>query len=297
MSIKKFIKMIIPSKVFTLYHKMIDEYNRTHPRQLLKFEVHLTEHCNLNCKMCSHFSPLAKNEFVDVKNFARDFERLSELTNGGKKIYLINLLGGEPLLHKNLVELLNIARRFFPYNTINLVTNGILLEKQQDDFWKSCKDNKITLCISKYPIKLAKDEIKRIAEVYGINCEYWGGDNGLDDEIKTMHHMAIDINGKNNFKKSFKHCPEANGCVQLVNGRLYTCCIIPYIRHFNEYFHQNLVVNTMDYIDIYEAKNLDEILEFLCQPVPFCRYCNIEKKGYGFEWGISKKEITEWIIK
>ena len=30
-------------------------------------EVHLAEHCNLNCKGCSHFSPLAEKEFIEEK--------------------------------------------------------------------------------------------------------------------------------------------------------------------------------------------------------------------------------------
>lgn len=30
------------------------------PLSQLQFEVHVTEHCNLNCRQCAHFSPLAK---------------------------------------------------------------------------------------------------------------------------------------------------------------------------------------------------------------------------------------------
>ena len=31
------------------------------PQKELRFEVHIVEHCNLNCKQCSHFSPSYKN--------------------------------------------------------------------------------------------------------------------------------------------------------------------------------------------------------------------------------------------
>jgi hypothetical protein len=39
---------------------------------------------------------------------------------------------------------------------------------------------------------------------------------------------------------------------------------------------------------------MDEILDFLCKPAPFCKYCNIRKQNK-IEWGISKKERKEWV--
>ena len=36
------------------------------PRNKLKFEVHLAEHCNLNCKSCFHYSSIAKEEYLDI---------------------------------------------------------------------------------------------------------------------------------------------------------------------------------------------------------------------------------------
>ncbi len=35
-------------------------------RSKIRFEVHITEHCNLNCKACNNFSCIATPEFVDV---------------------------------------------------------------------------------------------------------------------------------------------------------------------------------------------------------------------------------------
>lgn len=52
-------------------------------RKKIKFEVHITEHCNLNCKYCFHFSPLAKEEYLTLEEYERDLARLSELFGGG----------------------------------------------------------------------------------------------------------------------------------------------------------------------------------------------------------------------
>ena len=33
-------------------------------RELLRFNVDIVNHCNLNCISCGHFSPLAKKELI-----------------------------------------------------------------------------------------------------------------------------------------------------------------------------------------------------------------------------------------
>jgi hypothetical protein len=57
----------------------------------------------------------------------------------------------------------------------------------------------------------------------------------------------------------------------------------------------DLQIDEKDYIDIYKIKSIDEVFEFLCKPIPFCRYCNTKEPVYGIDWAVSKKEITEWI--
>lgn len=113
------------------------------PWSLLKFEVHLTDKCNLNCKGCMHFSCLCEEtNLLDIHIYENDCKRISELTKG--KIDNILLLGGEPLLHPNVKDFLIITRKYFPeisipnrIGIIDLVTNGILLHKQSDDFWET----------------------------------------------------------------------------------------------------------------------------------------------------------------
>jgi len=39
---------------------------------------------------------------------------------------------------------------------------------------------------------------------------------------------------------------------------------------------------------------MDEILDYLCKPIPFCRYCDWRRLKTGVKWSVSKKEISEW---
>lgn len=57
------------------YHDILPE--------LMQLEFHLADHCNLNCKGCSHFSNLvAQPVFADREQFTKDLMQLTIVTNG-----------------------------------------------------------------------------------------------------------------------------------------------------------------------------------------------------------------------
>jgi len=192
-------------------------------------------------------------------------------------------------MHPELNKIMTIAGKYFNKGVIELITNGILLLKQQEEFWEICKKNKITIIITKYPIRLNYKEIEKMTEKYKIDLEYWGG------EEKTFKYIPLDVNGGQNPEESFRKCGTKNLCIQLREGKLYTCHTAAYIKILNKFFEKEFEENENDFIDIYKARNIKEILKFLSKPIPFCRYCNIEKTKSGIEWKISEKRITEWI--
>lgn len=287
--IKLYFKNIFSSKITNFYHKTEKKHNFI--RDKLVFEIHLVEHCNLNCKGCDNFSPLAEKEFTDINIFNNDFKRLSEIFNNEAERIL--LLGGEPLLHPQINEFLSSARKYFPSAKIELVTNGMLLLQQNDQFWKSCKDNNIVVMNTKYPINLDFDKIEKLAASNDVIFKYFGGTGEIQ---KTLFCLPMDLEGKQDVQKNFIKCHRANNCISLVDGKLFTCTIAPNIRHFNKYFNKNLIVSEHDYIDIYKAQSKQQILKFLSKPIPFCKYCNIEKTSGNLNWEVSKKDIKEWSL-
>jgi MoaA/NifB/PqqE/SkfB family radical SAM enzyme len=282
-----------------LYRKLqfiwyrISAATRLRKLKLLQFGVKLTEHCNLNCAYCGVFSPLAKEGFYSVDVFKKDCERISRLTGG--KIWEIQLAGGEPLLHPAVTDFLTIARSNFAEwgggGRIYIITNGLLLLKQPDSFWQCCNKNAIEISITRYPIKLDIDKITEKAKSYGVKLTSM---YDTDKIGKNMHHLPFDLNGGQNIKKSFNVCFFANYCITLKNGKLCTCGLPLSIQHFNEYFGKNIQVSEKDFIDIYKANTIDEILDFLRKPIPFCRYCDWQNIETRLPWRISKKEISEW---
>ena len=248
-------------------------------------EVCITDHCNLNCKSCAQFSPLAPEKYIEPTVFERDFRRLYELTGGD--IDTIRLLGGEPLLNPGITGLMKTAREIFDASAIWIVTNGILLLNQDESFWKTCASHRISIYISRYPVNINHDEIARMTGQYGITLKYSANTPQL------MHQWALDVMGKQNAKANFYTC-YVGGCVNVNSGKLYMCETVPSIKFFNDYFHEHFKVTDKDYIDIHSAKDLSEVLDFLSNPIPFCRYCDLKRVKHGQKWAHSKKEKSEW---
>jgi MoaA/NifB/PqqE/SkfB family radical SAM enzyme len=265
-------------------------------RTSMRLDVPVTEHCNLNCKHCCTFSPIAEKIFLDTEAYEKNLKKLVEIVRD--KMDEILLAGGEPLLHPKLIEIIKMTRQYFMATTIKILTNGILLEKQSDEFWNTCGQNNIIVEITKYPIKLEFERILEKAGIYGVKFGYWGesgGGGAIKEPLKTMWKRPFDLDGKQDVKKSWKYCNEANYCIRLRNGKLYTCATIPCVEHFNNYFGKNLEVKESDYIEIDKINNLDELLDFFCTPKQFCRYCKRKDVFPGQKWAVSKRDLEEWV--
>ncbi len=268
--------------------KTINELSKSQLKKL-QFEISISEHCNLNCQMCDHFSPLSKVKNLSLNQIKKDLQRLSHLCM--KDVTYLRILGGEPLLNPEVSDILLCARKFFPKSTIELCTNGISLEKCDEKFWEVCNAEKIFIVITKYPIKLDYTNLEKLLASRNVLYRY-----ANTFPIKTSQHFPLDINGGQDINDNFHNCSHANKCVFLKNGKLYTCPIAPNIEIFNEYFQYNFILSEDDGIDIFKTNDIDTIIHFLNKPIPFCRYCCVKQRTRGHNWAISKQNIDEWML-
>lgn len=279
-------KINLLEKDINIYEKILAK--RT-PKKKMDFVVDLVEHCNLNCQCCDHFSPLAEPHFTNIQEFQKDLLRMKELF--GDNITSISLEGGEPLLNPEVEEFINITQNIFPFTKIKIFTNGILLPKMNDKFWKACKACDVVLEITKYPIDINYDAIESLANQKGVKFNYFSG----GDDEKTTIYKPLDIEGKQDKYYNYHHCWNANSdCIMLKEGKLYTCTRIPNLETFNQYFDQKIEVTDKDYIDIYSDVTSQDIFEFLANPMPVCRYCRVKDWTGGYRWGVTKRSIEEW---
>jgi MoaA/NifB/PqqE/SkfB family radical SAM enzyme len=258
--------------------------------QLQYFALNILDHCNLRCKGCDHFAAIAEKRFVSLDNIKKDLARMSKILNG--EIPRIGIMGGESLLHPQLKEILICARLYFPGAVLQLLTNGLLLLKQDEDFWRICREQNILIVNTKYPINLDHDAIKKTANAQNVMFKYY---EGTEENTKTSYKIPLDIEGRQDPRKSFINCFHANMLPLLMEGKLYPCTVAPNVRHFNKRFGTHLEMEDSDSLDIHRVNKASEIINFLCCPKPFCRYCDVHNRSYGHKWERSKFEISEWV--
>ena len=263
--------------------------NRQLKNDVLNFEVNLANHCNLNCQCCNHFSPLADREFLDLKQYAADLARIDELF--GTRIGRLMLLGGEPLLHPQVTEVMKISRKYLPKTTLYFITNGLLLPKMPDEFWATCREQDITIKYTPYPVKFDYAYWENYARERGVGMF----PTYEPTPTKTTYRLPLREKGDLDPYKNFAKCYHANQCIVLREGRLYTCPICAWIDLLNKYFGKNFPQLRENSIDIYKAKTAQEVDEFLKTPIPLCRHCNIFGYEYNIPWATSKRAAKEWL--
>ncbi|MDR2547881.1 MAG: radical SAM protein [Lachnospiraceae bacterium] len=253
------------------------------------YEINIVDHCNISCMGCSHFSPIAEERVSSLETVQNDLHRMSELTAGN--VDEIHILGGEPLLHPDLEDILITAREVFPHTVISIISNGVRLLQQEERFWNVCRNNQITVEVTKYPINLDYGDIMKTIENKDIAFKFH---SYTGKATKTLYKMPLDIEGSQDIELSFSSCTLANRWIALMDGKMYTCQIAPNIHHFNKKFGTNMNLDNEDYIDIYKVESIDEILSFLSTPKPFCKYCKTTEVINALPWQPSRKEMNEW---
>lgn len=149
------------------------------------------------------------------------------------------------------------------------------------------------MSISRYPIKLDNKKIDEIKKQWGVSFDYVGG---KDIPVKKMWKYPIDIEGNVSKKDSFDLCTQINLCIRMKNGKIYPCNTTACIEHFNKYFGKTLeLIPGKDFLELEKVESIDEVFKFLITPPHFCRYCNRAGVTFGYDWEVSKKDISEWV--
>lgn len=263
-------------------------YQRFIPRPCYELLIiNILDHCNLRCKGCDHFACIADPYFVPYETIKRDVERISKIFHGDY-IMQFGVMGGEPLLHPDLLEILKVIRSQFENARISVYTNGILLMKQKKEFWRVLRENNIGIMQTHYPIHLDFKGIAERAKNENVIYDYYQ----FTGE-KKLFKKVVNLKGTGDPVESFAKCHISNYGNFLMEGKLYGC---PFScqsnRIFNKKFNQNLRMTEMDYLDIYKENDMQKFFSFSAKPKFYCRYCDGLREN--ILWERSKGQIEEW---
>lgn len=157
-----------------------------------KIYIEITNMCNLNCDFC--IKNTRKKENISIDNFKILLKKLNKYTD-----YLYFHILGEPLLHPNINELIDIASKNFK---INITTNGYLINKISD--FKNIRQ--INISLHSFNIRYGKtleeymdnifESIDSLKENTYISLRLWTKNN--NDEIIKYLKTKYNFELKNN---------------------------------------------------------------------------------------------------
>ena len=210
-----------------------------------KIYVEITNNCNLSCSFCNEVK--RKREFISIDRFKILMNKLKGYTN-----YLYFHLMGEPLLHPNINELIDIASNYF---NINITTNGYLLDRIKD------KKNitQINISLHSYNEKYNKTLDKYLNNIFDscesllnnntiINYRLWTNTKYKDEILnKLNNYYNVNINGNTKIRDNVfiefdtkfiwpdldnNYCNDNGSCMGLrthigilVDGTVVPCCL------------------------------------------------------------------------
>ena len=250
---------------------------------LTQLEANLIDGCNLNCKGCAHFSSLFKtNEIYPLETFRRDLKQIGQCCT----VVAFYLLGGEPLLLKNLDEYIKIARQYLPRTNLHLVTNGLLIPSLPKNFFDVVRENNVVIEISNYPptyriidkIQAVLDEAKIFYVIRGL------AENKIFNVFITLH-------AGNDATKARYFCCN-NDCRFLRDGKIYKCPVDALSYKFTEHFGiENFPQATG--VDIF-SKNFPLLLDMLNGEVELCNWCSEEVRK--IPWAVAHNpKLEDWL--
>ena len=249
--------------------------------------IHITDHCNLNCKGCSHFAPVAEEYYISIDEFE---DTLNKIKTAGEDLFSeFCIMGGEPLLHPDICTLLTLSRTYLSRMTIKLITNGLLVMELSDEIWEKCKEYDISVEITYYPIGLDYEIITDYLRRKGVKTEIYVDRRNGDFRRDCINH-------KNNMNRfwNYSKCRIGGVYPQVRNGSLFRCATAANIHIINAAFGTEFKYEEADYLPFELIKSKNDLRHFLLTPSAFCRYCDISKQCMG-KWEVSRKEKSEWL--
>ncbi|MCI8998847.1 MAG: radical SAM protein [Muribaculaceae bacterium] len=252
----------------------------------VRIEFNLTDHCNLNCKGCTHYASIAPEEYANLQLLERNMRHLSTI-RGAEGIKQIYLIGGEPLIYPWLHESIQLSRRYFPHAEISIFTNGLRLPHMDDRFWELCRENELHIVITRYPISFDYDSVIEMCTRQGVRFSIFG-DRGL---AGSFFKVRLDPLKRSNRWNSHFKC-YSFGCLTVQGDKLFPCPQSACVEHLNRRFDQNFSWEKGDYLPIAEIKDIRAILRLRNRPVPFCSYC---RKMLPTHYSRSSRVPEEWI--
>lgn len=200
-------------------------------------EIHITHKCNLTCEGCLHFTNHRHSGMLSLDELRRSMA----LWNKRLLPKRFAILGGEPCLHRELVDIVRMTGEMWPHpgTEKEVVTNGLLLHLHPG-LPRALVETDTSLTISmhsdgsispKYQEKFSRglDLARKWESEHGIELTVddslhgWSmGYRGFGSEIMPFEDADP--------RKSWDNCVTGQECFQLFEDQLWKCAPAAYLQ-------------------------------------------------------------------
>lgn len=212
-------------------------------------------------------SPFAGKRFPSLASFTADVRKLGEALHAND----LRLVGGEPLLNPEINAFIKVAKDSGIADTVMVTTNGLLLHRMDDEFWRSVDFVSVTL----YPEALPQEKnlaiAKERARESNTRLRLFPSDQfrttmltepGPDDWVTKM---------------IYRTCKNAHRyhCHMIHEGRLYKCAVPPFLPDYLDKLGMGGYDPAGDAFSLHADNIYDGLREFLLstKTMEACRFC------------------------
>jgi organic radical activating enzyme len=178
-------------------------------------ETNVTYFCQNKCVACSHMIPIIDKPYhLDPAILERDLNVMKQFSHASE----FSIIGGEPTLHPQIMDIIRIVQRSGIANTVLTYTNGQAMRHLPDDFYRELD----RLVVD--PYKIDAEECQFITDkcaTFGLPLE-WHETNFNRQIYRNKHapELANDL---------YQHCWYRFNRAVVDEGYFYRCCAGPFI--------------------------------------------------------------------
>ncbi len=274
------IKQLTGLALKALKHKLTGQRLR-----LVTIEV--TKRCNAQCVFCDYWQEEPGKELKDYSDIVKHFDPL-----------IVTLSGGEPLLRKDIVDIIKSIRKASPVVVISMVTNGALLTIEKAKLLHEAGLNQLSISLD-YDgeehdrvrvlpgvTKKIKGMLKGLSEV-GFDLVSLNAvikDDNLDEipkiiDLAQANNIAVGLssysdmkNGKKEYNIKKEHIEKLKELIAYVKAHRKKYKVVKsstyYLDHVVDYFMNKKILGCMAGINWVQVTPAGEIKA--CSEFPVC---------------------------
>lgn len=257
-----------------LYRNLLSDSEKVRSEDALMMQLVtfiISTRCSLKCKYCGQrLNEYELKDRIDfpLEQIKKDMDQYFEAVDMAG---MVSLIGGEPLLHPQLKEIIDHCLTKQNFGVLNITTNG--LGEITPELLSSLRNKRVKVSISKYDAFLTPNQKAKIEKniklledenvIVSVSNPLWVKPN----EIKETNYTEEELI---HYKKN---CRSVQMCSSIKNGKFLPCSLIETMLGLKMYDEKE------DYIELKEVLDLKKAIKESLEKSYYeaCKFCSHDK--------------------